>query len=202
MMKVGLETSPASRPSPAATPFASTVFPAPSSPQSASTSPGCARRARRSPIRSVCSEEWDTRSMLSTLRGVSARRSAEESAALKDEADGKPEEGPEERGPDEQPDVALDRAEEIERRTGVAAERRRERRDQRDEPEQPDEVAPLPEAFLRREELGSLLLDIAVGTLLLTHATHRTSGRWPRGSGRPPSAPPVRRSRSRTRRRR
>src|SRR5712692_2562621 len=120
MMNVGLETSPASRPSPAATPFARTVFPAPSSPHSARTSPG---RARRSPIRSVCSEEWDTRSMLSTLRGVSARCSAEEFAALKDEADGKPEEGPEERGPDEQPDVALDRAEEIERRTGVAAER-------------------------------------------------------------------------------
>src|SRR5512140_1025484 len=133
MMNVGLDTSPASRPSPAATPFVRTVFPAPSSPQRASTSPGRARRARRSPIRSVCREDWLTRSIVSALRGASARRSALESAALKDEANGNAEERSEERAPAEQPPLAGHLAEPAERRPGRAAlQGRRERH----EPEQ------------------------------------------------------------------
>src|SRR5712691_9088554 len=136
MMNVGLETVAASSPRPAATPRASTVFPAPSSPHSASTSPGCASRARRSPMRSVCSEEWLTRSMVSALRGGAAGCFALESAALKDEADGKPEERTKETRPDEQPPIARDHAEGIEDRAAAAPERCGEWED----PKKADEV--------------------------------------------------------------
>src|SRR5581483_2183245 len=165
MMNVGLATSPGSSPMPAATPFARTVFPAPSSPHSARTSPGRARRASRSPIRSVCRDDWLTRSSERGLCGGSARRSALESAALKDEANGKAEERAEERRPDEQPPGRRKHAERVERRSRAADERREER----DEPQQADDRATAPEPPLRREELGALLGGIAVGALLLRH---------------------------------
>src|SRR5438034_11098615 len=120
MMKVGLATSLGLSPSPAATPFASTVFPAPSSPQSARTSPGRARRASRSPIRSVCKLEWLTRSSRSSLDFL-------ESAGRKDEPDGKAWERTQERRPDEHPDVARQGTEWVWRRRGSAAERGHQR---------------------------------------------------------------------------
>src|SRR5690349_11067900 len=140
MMNVGLATSDGSRPRPAATPFARTVFPAPSSPDRASTSPGFARRARRSPIRSVCSEDCETRSTV-------LRRSSLgffEFAALMNEPNGKPEERSEERGPDEKPHVRFQRAQRTEVHPRAAAERYRER----DEPEEADERAAPREALL------------------------------------------------------
>ena len=84
-MNVGLATSLASIPRPIATPRASTVFPAPSSPQSANTSFGRADRPSRSPSRSVWSEEWLTRSSAGRSRGSATRRSSLKFAALKDE---------------------------------------------------------------------------------------------------------------------
>src|SRR3954465_12004286 len=162
MTKVGLEMSAASSPSPPATPFASCVLPAPSSPHSASTSPGRARRAMRSPIRSVCSDEWLTRSMVSALRGASTRRSALESAALTDEPDGKAEERAEERGPDQQPELARDCAQQVEWRADTAAERCA----QGNETEDPDDRSPACEALLARVERQPLLLRIAIGPLL------------------------------------
>src|SRR5206468_4113633 len=76
MMKVGLEISAASMPRPIATPRARTVLPVPSSPESAKTSFGRAIRPRRSPRRSVWSEEWLTRSSQTTSRDRSPTRGA------------------------------------------------------------------------------------------------------------------------------
>src|SRR5512143_581934 len=166
MMNVGLETSPASSPSPAATPFVSTVFPAPSSPQSASTSPGRARRARRSPMRSVCRDDWLTRSTLSVLPGASVRRSALESAALNDEPNGKAEERAEERGPDEEPVLARDAADQIERRPRTASERRGER----NEAQPPHHGAPAPQPLLAREESRATASRLFLGPVLLRHS--------------------------------
>src|SRR6266576_4597287 len=86
MMNVGLEMSPASRPSPIATPRASTVFPVPSSPERANTSFGRAARPRRSPSRSVCNEEWLTRSSdVRCFCRSATGESAKESATLEEE---------------------------------------------------------------------------------------------------------------------
>src|SRR5438034_8361764 len=193
MMNVGLETVASSRPRPAATPFASTVFPAPSSPHSASTSPGFARRARRSPIRSVCSEEWLTRSMVSTLRGGAGGCFALELSALKNESDGKPEERAEETRPDEQPPIARDHAERIDERAAAAA----QRREQREDAEEADEVPATADPLLARLELRTPLLVLADRALLLGYWSRhwrrvamahlvgrRTRARSPRGSRR------------------
>src|SRR5438067_10322620 len=88
MMNVGLEMSPASRPRPMATPRARTVFPVPSSPERANTSFGRAARPRRSPSRSVCIEEWLTRSSDARCFCRSATgESAKESATLEEESE-------------------------------------------------------------------------------------------------------------------
>src|SRR5712692_6032415 len=98
MMKVGLVTLSSSMPRPIATPRANTVFPVPSSPQSAMTSPGCACAASRSPRRSVWSDEWLTRSI--ALGSAGARLLRFESAAFTNEPNAKADERPEDRGPD------------------------------------------------------------------------------------------------------
>src|SRR2546430_3403738 len=86
MMNVGLEMSFASMPSPIATPRARTVFPVPSSPDRAKTSFGRAARPRRSPSRSVCREEWLTKSSeASGFRRSATGDSALEPAALEEE---------------------------------------------------------------------------------------------------------------------
>src|SRR5919204_4774270 len=136
MMNVGLEISVGSIPRPEAIPRARTVLPAPSSPQSANTSFGRADRPRRSPRRSVWSEEWLTRSTETTSRRAATRRSAVVFAALKDDPDGNAEERSEERGPYREKPLARDRAEEVD--AGVAA----KRADERDEPERSDQTLP------------------------------------------------------------
>src|SRR6267378_7035767 len=104
MMNVGLEISDASMPRPIAMPRARTVFPVPSSPERAKTSFGRAARPRRSPSRSVCSDEWLTRSSEATSLFRSATgHSASEPAALEEQSDGDAEERAEERRPDREP---------------------------------------------------------------------------------------------------
>src|SRR5579859_7091551 len=131
MMNVGLVTDSSSRPRPMAMPRASTVFPAPSSPQSAMTSPGCACAAMRSPSRSVWSEEWLTRSIApgsACARPLGMRCG---SAAFTDEPNAKAHERAEDDGPD--PHVPRPRqAEELQ--AGIAAERSGERH-QAEEPD-------------------------------------------------------------------
>src|SRR5919204_532865 len=138
MMNVGLEISVGSIPRPEAIPRARTVLPAPSSPQSANTSFGRADRPRRSPRRSVWSEEWLTRSTETTSRRAATRRSAVVFAALKDDPDGNAEERSEERGPYREKPLARDRAEDVD--AGIAA----KRADERDEPERSDQTLPSP----------------------------------------------------------
>src|SRR2546423_7405088 len=109
MMNVGLEMSAASTPRPIAIPRARTVFPVPSSPERAKTSFGRAERPRRSPSRSVCSDEWLTRSSEVTSFCRSATRDlAAELAALEEQPDGYAEERAEERRPDREPPFLRD----------------------------------------------------------------------------------------------
>src|SRR5205814_7475172 len=104
MMKVGLEMSDGSIPRPIAIPRARIVFPVPSSPDRAKTSFGRAARPRRSPSRSVCKEEWLTRSSETTsFRRSATDDSAAEPPALEEQPDGDAEERSEERGPDREP---------------------------------------------------------------------------------------------------
>src|SRR6267143_3358786 len=108
MMNVGLEMSAGSMPRPDATPRARTVFPVPSSPDSAKTSFGPAERPNRSPRRSVWREDWLTRSMAGRSRGSPTRRSALELAAVKDQPDRDPEERSKEGRPDGEPPFLRD----------------------------------------------------------------------------------------------
>src|SRR5919204_636985 len=161
MMKVGLEISDASIPRPSATPRARTVFPVPSSPASAKTSPGRAMRPRRSPRRSVCSEEWLTRSSEATSRDRSATsRATLELPALEHEPNGDAEERAEERRPNREPPLLRDLTEELDAR--AAAERAREG----DETERADERSPAPERDLARLERFTPLLFRALLTPL------------------------------------
>src|SRR6266536_3622915 len=132
MMKVGLVTASASMPSPIAIPRASTVLPVPSSPHSASTSPGAACAASRSPSRSVWSEEWLTRSI--ALGSGCARLLRFESAAFTDEPNAKADE----RAEDRCPHAHVPRPRDAEQEQSTVA---RERPDERDEPEEADDRA-------------------------------------------------------------
>src|SRR6478672_5255478 len=98
MMNVGLVTDSSSMPRPIAMPRASTVLPAPSSPQSATTVPGSACAASRSPSRSVWSDEWLTRSIVPG--SACARVLRFELAAFTNEPNAKADERAEDRGPD------------------------------------------------------------------------------------------------------
>src|SRR5687767_6582255 len=145
MMNVGLVTSSASMPRPAAMPRARTVFPVPSSPHSASTSPARAACPRRSPSRSVCSDEWLTRSSVP----ISDHLAALVFAALTVEPDGKSDEGPEDPGPHREQPLARYRAER--QRPGRA--RAGERGDERDEAERADPGTQPGHPLLTRREL-------------------------------------------------
>src|SRR5438309_1894485 len=158
MMKVGLEMSAGSMPRPIATPRATTVFPVPSSPESANTSFGCAARPRRSPRRSVCRDEWLTRSSEATVRCWSAtRHSAAELSALEEESDRNAEERAEERGPNREPPFLRDLTEKLHPFETT------ERAAQRDESEGADEGAALAKRELTRVEC---LPSLVLGTLL------------------------------------
>src|SRR6266542_171627 len=135
MMNVGLVTASSSMPRPMATPRASTVFPVPSSPHSAMTSPGVACVASRSPSRSVWSEEWLTRSI--ALGSGCARLLCFESAAFTDEPNAKADE----RAEDRCPHAHVPRPRDAEQEQATIA---RERSHERNEPEKADEGA---EAF-------------------------------------------------------
>src|SRR5258705_3497896 len=168
MMNVGLEMSAASMPRPIATPRARTVFPVPSSPDNANTSFGRAARPRRSPRRSVCREEWLTRSSEASGFCRSATRdSAAEPATLEEHPDRDPEERAEERGPDREPPCLRDLTEELQ--TGAAAERAA----QRDEAKRADEGPAAAERLLIRLErrapfvVGALLGPLWLGRTML-----------------------------------
>lgn len=102
--------------------------------------------------------------MVSALRGASTWRSALEFAALTDEPDGKAEERAEERGPDQQPELAWDRTEQIERRTDAAAQGRAER----DETEDPDDRSAARETLLTRVEREPPFLGVPIDAFLLS----------------------------------
>src|SRR5712691_6441855 len=154
MMKVGLEISAASMPRPIATPRARTVFPVPSSPERANTSFGRAARPRRSPSRSVCRDEWLTRSNEAIVRcGSATRHSAAELPALEEQSNGDAEERSEQRGPDREPPLLRDLTEKL--HPFEAAERPA----QRNEPEGADESAALAKReLIRLEGLPSFVL--------------------------------------------
>src|SRR5437867_7417434 len=153
MMNVGLEISDASMPRPIATPRARTVFPVPSSPERAKTSFGRAARPRRSPSRSVCKEEWLTRSSdaRSFFRSATGDL-ASEFAALEEESNGDAEERAEECRPDREPPFLRDLTQKL--HAHAAAERAAER----DEAESADERPAPAKRFLIRFEARSSLV--------------------------------------------
>src|SRR6267143_3816431 len=166
MMNVGLEMSLASMPSPIATPRARTVFPVPSSPERANTSLGRAARPSRSPSRSVCRDEWLTRSSEASGFCRSATRdSASEPAALEEQSDRDPEERAEERCPDREPPFLWDLTEQLQPR--AAAERTAER----DEAKRADERPAASKRLLVRVERRALFV---VGALLSPFGLGRT----------------------------
>src|SRR6267378_3893528 len=125
MMNVGLEISDASMPRPIAIPRARTVFPVPSSPERAKTSFGRAARPRRSPSRSVCREEWLTRSTEATSFFRSATGDfASEFAPFEEEPEVDAEIRPEDGGEDREPPLLGHRAD---RRDADAAAERAEK---------------------------------------------------------------------------
>src|SRR2546428_1391206 len=154
MMKVGLEISAASMPRPIATPRARTVFPVPTSPERANPSFGRAARPRRPPSRSVCKEEWLTRSSEATVRRWSAtRHSAAELPALEEQSDRDAEERAEQGGPDREPPFLRHLTEKLHPFETT------ERGAQRDEPEGADEGAALAKReLIRLKCLPSLVL--------------------------------------------
>src|SRR5207248_3193201 len=98
--------------------------------------------------------------------------SALESAALKNEANGKPDERSEDRPPDEEPDVRGERAERSEIDARPAPERDRER----DEAEETDVRAASPEAALCLGVIALSLLRVAERAFLLRHQRAAPTG--------------------------
>ena len=109
----------------------------------------------------MCRDEWLTRSSEATVRCWSAtRHSAAELSALEEESDRNAEERAEERGPNGQPDLLRDRAEE--RDAAVAAERSGERYESKRADDGPP---PVQRPLLRCERLSSLLAGARKGHL-------------------------------------
>src|SRR5260221_4558816 len=158
MIRVGLVTVSSSSPNPIATPRASTVFPAPSSPKSAMTSPGSAWAARRSPRRSVCSEEWLTRSR----PALSGGRLLLESAAFKNEPNAKADDGADDRGPQAEVDLPLDAGE---RETDVTRGESGEQHETQEQRDAPPRLDPRDRGVVRRQSAFAFL----VPAVLLRH---------------------------------
>src|SRR5438477_6405838 len=156
MMNVGLVTDSSSMPRPIATPRASTVFPAPSSPQRAMTSPAWACAASRSPSRSVWSDEWLTRSI--APESGCARVLRFELAAFTNESNAKADERAEDRGPHRHVPRPGDAKE---RHAGIA----RERAGERHEAEEPRHRAVPLEPNLATAPLSKLALLARLGPL-------------------------------------
>src|SRR5207247_4148222 len=166
MMKVGLEMSAGSIPRPIATPRASTVFPVPSSPDRAKTSFGRAARPRRSPSRSVCREEWLTRSSEATSFFRSATGDfALELAPLEEEPEVDAEIRPEDGGEDREPPLLRHRAD---RRDADAATERAEKRYEGERANEP--AAPAKRKLVRLERVAALF----VGALFALLGLRRT----------------------------